>query len=187
MVPLPWYALPQYAPIGIISVTTETLYERLQESAKDLRVQALEDELGLGIPKFKIFFLPNISESQVGSTYTLDSGPVFQQTVDFLTNGRIGWLTFGLGTGFISFTKNYFNGNYPGVDLMGFTIEGLDLSINSYHASWHPEGGEGGGFFWDCSITFVIRGRFPLRRKEPPPPEGPSPPLDGSTVVAKVR
>jgi hypothetical protein len=179
-----WYALPHYAPMGIISIRTHLCRAgESQRSTHHLKVEAVENVFDTHNHRFTILSQPDISESQVGSTYTLDSGPIFQQTVEYLTNGRTGWLTFCVGLACWGATKHYFNGDYPGVDLMGFTIEGLDLSINSYR-TWQ----ETSDFYaYEAATTFVIRGRFPFTRKEPPPPEGPSPPVDGSTVVAKLR
>jgi hypothetical protein len=94
----------------------------------------------------------------VGSIFTLDSGPIFKQTVDFLTNGQRGVLEFDLllsdgSGGGLGFRKRQFNGGYPAVDFRGFTIEGLDLSVDSFRAQVDPA---------EAHITFVIRGEFPL-------------------------
>jgi hypothetical protein len=106
-----------------------------------------------------IINVPNISSRPVGSTFTLNSGPVFSQTVDFLTNGQEGmliiWLSFAInvntGAGHGS-SKRYFNGGYPAIDLRGFTIEGLDLRLDSFTATQESVA---------VQITFVIRGKFP--------------------------
>jgi hypothetical protein len=45
-----------------------------------------------------IFDVP-VSPATVGSTSTLDSGPIFQQAVDFLTNGQYGVVLFDLSGG----------------------------------------------------------------------------------------
>jgi hypothetical protein len=113
---------------------------------------------------FTIFDLPEV-QLLVGSTHTLDSGPRFQQTVDYLTNGQNGLITFyllfggrggGAGRGD---PKSAFNGGYPGVELRGLTIEGLDLRIDSFSA---PQPSAGNPEMGEAHITFVIRGEFPL-------------------------
>jgi hypothetical protein len=119
---------------------------------------------GSYIPEVTIFHVPNVTSQSVGSKFTLDSGPIFKQTVDFLTNGqagppppRPGWtLQFWLNGSGYGLTKNYFNGGYPAVDLRGFTIEKLELRIDGVRAlqEWTPEG-------IAVTITFVIRGKFP--------------------------
>src|SRR5262249_29884981 len=94
-----------------------------------LRVWAMYDTAAPPPPVVAIFDL-NISPASVGSTFTLDSGLKFQQTVDFLTNGQEGWLAFffdGSGTGR---PKSFFNGGYPAIDLRGFTIEALVLRLD---------------------------------------------------------
>jgi hypothetical protein len=108
-------------------------------------------------PPIVTIFDVNISNSPatVGSTFTLNSGPIFQQTVDFLTNGQDGYLVFmGTRSG-IDYAKRSLNGGVPAIDLRGFTIEGLDLHFDGYTViSGHGPG------YW-ATFRFVIRGKFP--------------------------
>jgi len=105
---------------------------------------------------FIIFEVRNVSSQSAGSTFTLDSGPIFQKTVDYLTNGQQGLISFihWAASGFGRW-KSDFNGGYPAIDLRGFTIEGLDLRIDS-HTPWiDPAPGPA------VTFTFIIRGKFP--------------------------
>jgi hypothetical protein len=122
-----------------------------------------------GYRDFTIFHVPNISSQSVGSTFTLNSGPVFSQTVDFLTNGQEAEpppplgpphrysLQFWINGSGCGWWKKQLNGGYPAVDLRGFTIEGLDLRIDGFSAWQDAELGE----MIAVTITFVIRGKFP--------------------------
>jgi len=142
--------------MGIISTTPITL--GVGSAARPAELQVF----GGGIPPlpaFTIFDVRNVPQV-VGSIFTLDSGPIFEQTVDFLTNGQTdpnpftSLIIFDLGPGAIhGDKKRFFNGGYPGVDLRGFTIEGLDLSVDSFRSI---------ETFDEAHITFVIRGEFPL-------------------------
>ena len=148
--------------MGIISTHRQIFWVGDVSYAVPNSVQVLgSDVLGYHPPNFFIIFdVPNPS---AGSTLTLSSGPRFQQTVDFLTNGRQGGITFfigvapaggGAGGGYAnSHEKRQFNGGYPGIDLRGFTIEGLDFHLE-------PVTPEENYFLVD--FTFVIRGKFPV-------------------------
>jgi hypothetical protein len=116
-------------------------------------------------PEVTIFRVPNVTSQSVGSKFTLDSGPIFKQTVDFLTNGQAApppprteeWtLQFWLNGNILGFPKRHFNGGYPAIDLRGFTIEKLELRIDGFRAlqQWTPEQ-------IAVAITFIIRGNFP--------------------------
>jgi hypothetical protein len=136
----------------------------------------------LSVPSTKIWqiFLVTVSAQQVGSTFTLDSGPIFAQTADYLTSGSGGGL-FDNG-GYIAFELNpaYGPGQYVHVpNLQGSTIYGFDLTLDDFNIDpvqvvLDPKTGEYKQYpLVHASVTFVIRG---LPRREPPPPEGPSPP-----------
>jgi hypothetical protein len=131
-------------------------YQHITDYAGGISILPVELEVKGGGPgpAFTILVVQNFSQ-KVGSIFTLESGPIFKQTVDFLTNGQDGFLEFivrpsGGGPGF---KKRHFNGGYPAVDLRGFTIEGLDLSVDSFGTQVDPG---------EAHITFVIRGEFPL-------------------------
>jgi hypothetical protein len=79
--------------------------------------------------------------------------------VDFLTNGQQGVVIFrfppGLNGG--GKFKVAFNGGYPGIDLCGLTIEGLDLTVDSFN----PWKDYDSNYYAEVQITLVIRGVFP--------------------------
>src|SRR5262249_11069526 len=149
--------------MGIISITplTEGLgpFSPSDEQEQQVFGGRFDDPGSVTI--FEVHNLPQ----QVGSKFTLDSGPIFQQTVDYLTNGQEGPLDFQLrdtrGIGGQGFSKRHFNGGYPAVDLRGFTIEGLDLTVDSFRTVPDPEGPPT-FLMSEVHITFVIRGEFPL-------------------------
>jgi hypothetical protein len=142
--------------MGIISTTPIMI--GVGRSARPTELQVRGGGVST-LPAFTIFDVRNVSQV-VGSIFTLDSGPIFEQTVDFLTNGQTSTnpydslIIFDLGPGAIyGEKKRFFNGGYPGVDLRGLTIEGLDLSVDSFRSIED---------FDEAHITFVIRGEFPL-------------------------
>jgi hypothetical protein len=110
----------------------------------------------------KFFDVPNVP-SQIGSTFRLRSGPIFQQAVSFLTDGQPGALWFLVNKGGLFVPKSDLKGVYPGVDLHGFTIERLNLRIDKFNTFQSAD-----GTYWTAStITFVIRGKFPRRCVSP--------------------
>jgi hypothetical protein len=148
--------------MDIISTTTVTLGMGFPPNR--LRIIA-SDHLFTPNFLFTIFDV-SISPASVGSTFALNLGPKFQQTVDFLTNGQEGALVWfvgdGGGSGGGGRPKRSFNGGYPAIDLRGFTIEALDLRLDGFRegpAAGDPHPGE--VFYW-VTFTLVIRGEFPL-------------------------
>ena len=104
-------------------------------------------------PKF--FDVPNVP-SQIGSTFRLRSGPMFQQAATFLTDGQPGTLWFLVNKGAMVVPKSDLKSGYPGVDLHGFTIERLDLRIDKFNTFQSADGD-----YWTAStITFVIHGKL---------------------------
>ena len=159
--------------MGIISASTIRI--GLWPQPHRLRLWATDSLWPSSTSSFRIFDV-NISPASVGSTFTLSSGPIFQQTVDFLTNGQvggagpsaghlqragIGWILGNGGGAGGGQPKRFFNGGYPTVDLRGCTIEGLDLRLDEFAEGPVPLSEDTA--YW-VTFTLVIRGKSPWGR-----------------------
>jgi hypothetical protein len=108
---------------------------------------------------FDIFDL-TASDALTGQTFTLDSGPLFQNFARFMTDGREGDLVFELRSGggsggYFSRKSNFAPGSLNGVDLQGFIIDGCDLRIDYYE----DLGQRPSGLYWSrTNFTLTIRG-----------------------------